>query len=94
MPGVQATHDLGPDDAQIVDRPRRRSLFILGIAMLGLWFPVTFAGLINYWESADPLIALLLPNDEMAILVLLLWGLPGIPAVLLGYYGWPRPASE
>lgn len=90
----QAIRDLDMDYARLMGRPRHKKLFICGIAMLALWFPVAFGGLVNFWQDRTPVITTLLPNDEVALVVLLLWGLPGIPAVLLGYYGWRPPAIQ
>jgi ABC-type arginine transport system permease subunit len=73
-----------------LQRPRRRTTFILGISVLALWFPITFAGLINLLESDSPIVLRLIPHYYVALATLLLWGLPAIPVVLFGYYGRRR----
>ena len=90
MNDVLAIRDVSPDDTRFMERPRHRGLFIFGVSVLGLWFPISFGGLVNFLESTSPIVTVLVPREDVALTVLLLWGLPGIPAVLLGYYGGHR----
>jgi hypothetical protein len=81
-------------DSRMVERPRRTKLFVLGLALLASWFPVAFSGLVDYSESASPVVSFFSPHEEVAFVMLLLWGLPGLPILLLGYYGWHRAAPH
>ena len=76
--------------SRIAQRPRHTKLFIIGLGLLASWFPVAFGGLVDYSESASPVVSLWSPHEGMALVMLLLWGLPGLPLLLLGYYGWHR----
>jgi hypothetical protein len=81
-----------PDRAyRRLERPAHPKLFLLGLALLASWFPVAFGGLVYFWEkSASPVVALVSNHEEVALVLLLLCGLPGLPLLLLGYYGWHR----
>jgi len=73
-------------------RPRHPVLFICGVSVLALWFPVSFIGLLNDWERLAPFMSITRPRSQLDVrlAVLLLWGVSGVPAVLLGYFGWHR----
>jgi hypothetical protein len=77
-------------DIRMLQRPRHTKLFIIGLGLLASWFPVAFSGLVDYSETANPVVSLLSPHEELALVMLLLWGLPGIPLLVVGYYGWQR----
>jgi hypothetical protein len=88
-----------PDrDCRSLERPVHTRLFLIGLALLASWFPVAIGGLIYFWEkSASPVVSLVSNHEEVALVLLLLCGLPGLPILLLGYYGWRRaghPASS
>ena len=83
---------LDPDAARVMARPRHPALFIGGIAVLTLWFPISFFGLVNDWGRLAPFMSITRPrlHLDVHLAVLLLWGVSGVPAVLLGYFGWHR----